>query len=98
MGFFTYFPRDMEQILFPNREQHAIPSMDGALSPNDRLDACSSMGEPIPGADDVVEGGDGALYVSGGRQVLRLAGGGFSERSVFAVFDGHTRGLAPHSD
>ena len=26
--------------MFPKREQHAIPSMDGALSPNDRLDAC----------------------------------------------------------
>ena len=47
MGFFTYFLRDMEQILFPNREQHAIPSMDGALSPNDRLDACSPIGEPM---------------------------------------------------
>ncbi|HEX9524747.1 MAG TPA: hypothetical protein VF949_17340, partial [Reyranella sp.] len=79
MGFFTYFLRDMEQILFPNREQHAIPSMDGALSPNDGLDACSPIGEPIAGADDVVEGGDGALYVSGGGQVLRLAGEGYGE-------------------
>jgi hypothetical protein len=76
MGFFTFFLRDMEQVLFPNREQHAIPSMDGALSPNDRLDACTPVGEPIPGADSVVEGPDGALYVSGGRQVLRLAGDG----------------------
>src|SRR5260370_2533792 len=98
MGFFTYFLRDMEQILFPNREQHAIPSMDGALSPNDGLDACSPIGEPIAGADDVVEGGDGALYVSGGRQVLRLAGEGYGERSVFATFDGNAGGLAFHPD
>ena len=25
MGFFTYFWRDVEQIMFPMREQHAIP-------------------------------------------------------------------------
>jgi len=98
MGFFTYFLRDMEQILFPNREQHAIPSMDGALSPNNRLDACSSIGEPVPGADDVVEGSDGALYVSGSGQVLRLAGEGYNERSVFATFDGNAGGLAFHPD
>ena len=75
MGLFTYFLRDVEQIMFPKREQHAIPSMDGALSPNDRLDTCSPIGEPIPGADDVVVGHDGALYVSG-----RQAGAAFVRR------------------
>jgi len=98
MGFFTYFLRDMEQILFPNREQHAIPSMDGALSPNDRLDACYPIGEPIPDADDVVEGSDGALYISGGRHVLRLEGKGYASRGVFATFEGNTGGLAFHPD
>ena len=98
MGFFTFFLRDMEQVLFPNREQHAIPSMDGALSPNDRLDACTPVGEPIPGADSVVEGPDGALYVSGGRQVLRLAGDGYAERSPFASFEADAGALAWHPD
>ena len=84
MGFFTYLLRDLEQILFPHRDQHAIPSMDGGYTPNDRLDALSPIGASIPGADDVVEGGDGALYVSAGRQVLRLAGDGYEARSVFA--------------
>ena len=98
MGFLTFFLRDMEQILFPNREQHAIPSMDGALSPNDRLDACTPIGEPIVGADDMVEGPDGALYVSGGRQVLRLSGEGYANRSLFATFDDDAGGLAFHPD
>jgi sugar lactone lactonase YvrE len=98
MGFFTYFLRDMEQILFPNREQHAIPSMDGALSPNDRLDACTPIGEPLPGVDDALAAGDGALYVSAGKQVLRLGGEGFAERRVFASFDGNAGGLAFHPD
>jgi sugar lactone lactonase YvrE len=98
MGFFTYFLRDLEQIVFPRREQHAIPSMDGALSPNDRLDACTPIGEPIPGADDVVVGADGALYVSGGKQVLRLSGDGFLERNLFASFEANAGGLAGHPD
>lgn len=98
MGFLTYFWRDVEQIMFPMREQHAIPSMDGALSPNDRLDACSPIGEPIAGADDVVEGPDGALYVSGGSQVWRLAGEGYLDRGIFATFDGNAGGLAFHPD
>ena len=98
MGFLTYFWRDVEQIMFPMREQHAIPSMDGALSPNDRLDACSPIGEPIGGADDVVEGPDGALYVSGGSQVWRLAGESYLDRRIFAGFEGNAGGLAFHPD
>ena len=44
MGVFTYFLRDLEQILFPNRDQHPIPAMDGGYTPNDRLDALSPIG------------------------------------------------------
>ena len=69
-----------------------------AIRPNDRLDALSPIGASIPGADDVVEGGDGAVYVSAGKQVLRLAGTGYEARSVFAEFDGAAGGLAFHPD
>jgi sugar lactone lactonase YvrE len=98
MALFTHLLRDLRQIVYRDAEQHAIPSMDGALSPNDRLDSCHVVGAPIAGADDLVEGEDGALYVSGGRQVLRLAGEGFQDRSVFAEFDGKAGGLALHPD
>jgi hypothetical protein len=98
MSFLTHFLRDVEQIVFPKREQNAIPSMDGALSPNDRLDSCHVIGTDIVGADDVVEAADGSLYVSGGSQVLRLSGDGYSERSVFATFDDDAGGLAVHPD
>ena len=85
--------------MFPKREQHAIPSMDGALSPNDRLDACSPIGEPIPGADDVAEGPDGALYVSAGKQVLRLSGDGLSRRArLCRASKANAGGLAFHPD
>lgn len=98
MSFLRHFWRDIEQIVFPKREQHAIPSMDGALSPNDRLDSCDLIGEPIPGADDVVVGPDGALYVSGGKQIWRLSGDGYRERAVWASFEANAGGLTFHPD
>jgi sugar lactone lactonase YvrE len=98
MGFLTNFIRDIDQIVYRNRDQHPIPAMDGAVSPNDRLDALPPVGDTIPGADDVVEGKDGAIYVSGRRQVYRLSGDGYERREVFATFDGNAGGLAFHPD
>ena len=70
MSFFTYLRSDLEQILFSDRDPHAIPSMDGAYSPNDRLDQATPIGDPLPGADAVVEAPDGAICVSAGRKCL----------------------------
>jgi sugar lactone lactonase YvrE len=94
----TPLMRDLRQIFLRDAEQNAIPPMDGPLSPNDRLDACQPIGEPLVNADDVALGPDGAIYVSGGRSVLRLAGEGFAERSVFAEFQADTGALALHPD
>jgi Strictosidine synthase len=98
MVFLTQLLGDVRQTMFRRSEQHAIPPLDGAFSPNDRLDACLPIGDPLLYPDDVVEGGDGALYVSVGPQVLRLAGDGYVERSVFAHFDHDASGLAVHPD
>jgi len=76
MSFLTYLRRDLEQIFFKDRDPHAIPSMDGAFGPNDRLEQAATIGEPLPGADAVAEAPDGAVYVSAGRKVWRLAGAG----------------------
>jgi sugar lactone lactonase YvrE len=98
MSFLTYLRRDLEQIFFKDRDPHAIPSMDGAFGPNDRLEQAATIGEPLPGADAVAEAPDGAVYVSAGRKVWRLAGAGYSERSVFADFDSEVGALAFHPD
>ena len=95
---FEHALRDIRQVLFRNSEQNAIPSMDGALSPNERLDAGLPIGEPMPGADDVVAGRDGEIYVSAGNQVLKLSGDGFRRRDIVTTFDGATGGLALHPD
>jgi hypothetical protein len=98
MGFLTFLRRDLEQIIFPDRDPHAIPAMDGAFSPNDRLDAVIPIGEPLPGADAVAEGPDGDLYVSAGQNIWRLTGLRYATRSVHAGLDGTVGALAFHPD
>jgi len=98
MAPFAHFFRDLHQILLPNAEQHAIPSLDGPLSPNDALDGCRPIGDPLPGIDDLAEAPDGSLLVSAGRQVLRLSGPGYEARAVVTEFDAAAGGLTIHPD
>jgi sugar lactone lactonase YvrE len=98
MGMFTQILRDLEQIVFPDRDQHPIPTMDGALTPNDLLDAIAPVGEPLPDAEALICDKNGAVYVSAGRQVLKLSGDGFAERTVIAEFEGAAGGIAMHPD
>ena len=98
MGFLTFFRRDLEQILFPDRDPHAIPSMDGPFSPNDRLDEAIPIGDPIPGADAVAEAADGKICVSAGRKVWRLSGANYTDRVVLAELDSDVGALAFHPD
>jgi hypothetical protein len=99
MGFFDHLMRDVRSVI--DRDgggQNEIPPLDGALSPNDRLDACVPIGEPLPGVDDVVVDRDGAVYASAGRRVLKLSGPGFATRALVAEFNGDAGGLALHPD
>jgi hypothetical protein len=98
VGFFDHLLRDIRSVIYRDAEQNAIPPLDGALSPNDRLDACTPIGDPLPGLDDVVAASDGAIYVSAGKQVLKLSGTGFAKRDVVASFEGDAGGLALHPD
>lgn len=95
---FDHLLRDIRSVIYRDAEQNAIPPLDGALSPNDRLDACKPIGDPLPGLDDVIAASDGAIYVSAGKQVLKLSGPGFATREVVASFDGDAGGLALHPD
>jgi hypothetical protein len=98
MGMFDHLLRDLRSVIDRDGGQNAIPPLDGALSPNDRLDDCEPIGEALPGLDDVVVAGDGAVYVSAGRQILKLAGERLSARTVVAAFEDDVGGLAIHPD
>lgn len=88
----------IDRVLFPNREVHAIPVLDGAFSPNQRLDQARELGDEIERPDDLVLGADGALYVSSGNSILRCTGPDFTERTVFARFAVPVGGLAVTPD
>ena len=94
MGFLTHLRRDLEQILFRDRDPHAIPSMDGPFSPNDRLDVATPVGEPLNEADAVAEAPDGSIYVSAGNTIWRFYGLGYRNREMFAEFDCKVGALA----
>src|SRR5580704_2255098 len=98
VGMFDHLLRDIRNVIDRDSEQNAIPPLDGALSPNDRLDACTPIGDPLPGLDDVIAAKDGAIYASAGKQVLKLSGTGFATREIVACFEGDAGGLALHPD
>ena len=98
MRFLAFLQRDLEQIVFSDRDPHAIPAMDGAFSPNDLLDRAAAIGDPLSAVDAIVEGRDGAIYVSAGRTVWRLSGPRYSTRAPFAEFDADVGALAFHPD
>jgi hypothetical protein len=89
----------IDRVLFPNRELHAIPVLDGAFSPNQRLDLARQLGEQVERPDDLALGPDGALYVSSGTVIIRCAAGDdFAQRTVFASFASPVGGLAWTAD
>jgi hypothetical protein len=98
MGLFDHLLRDIRSVVDRDGVEKAIPPLDGALSPNDRLDTAVAIGEPLPGIDDVVSAGDGAIYVSAGRRVLKIGGEDFSVRTPIAEFEDEAGGLALHPD
>ncbi|MGY4622203.1 hypothetical protein ACVWZ4_007487 [Bradyrhizobium sp. USDA 4472] len=98
MGFFDHLLRDIRSVIDRDGGENAIPPLDGSLSPNDRLDGATVIGEPLPGVDDVVAAPDGSIFASAGRQVLKLSGAGFATRTLIAEFDGDAGGLAIHPD
>lgn len=98
MARFTQLKHNLEQIFFPNRDQHAIPIMDGVLTPNDLLEEFAAIGPNEPDVDDICKGPDGALYMSAGHSVYRLSGLGGKQHSVYATFDAPVGGIAFHPD
>lgn len=88
----------IDRVLFPNREIHVIPVLDGAFSPNQRLDQAQNLGPEIDRPDDLALGPDGALYVSSGASILRCEGADYADRREFVRFESPVGGLTWTAD
>lgn len=67
--------------------ENVIPPLDGPFRQNDDLERAWPMLERLPGLDDVAVAGDGTVYVSAGKRVLRLTPGAQTPEP-FAAFEG----------
>jgi sugar lactone lactonase YvrE len=85
-------------ILFRDRDQHAIPVMDGNLSPNDLLEHAGEIRtfETVP--DDIAISDDGGIYVSVGPDVLKAPKDADEDWQTFATLPNDTGGLCLHPD
>jgi hypothetical protein len=86
------------EIIFPNRNQHAIPVMDGNLSPNDALEKCDEVAHFDEQIDDIAFDQSGAMYLSVGHTVQRASAATPENFELFASFPTNTGGLAVHPD
>lgn len=98
MSYFARLKQDAMQVMFPSRDLHAIPSMDGPLSPNALLDDAVTMGATLPDADDVASGPDGSLFVSAERSIYQFSGPGYEIAEPIQNFNGEVGGIAVHPD
>jgi sugar lactone lactonase YvrE len=85
-------------ILFRDRDQHAIPVMDGNLSPNDVLDQCQVLRSFDAMPDDVVIDNNGDLFVSAGHDILKYSPHQGGEWETIATLPNDATGLDMHPD
>lgn len=88
----------LQSILFRNREQHAIPALDGAYSPNNRLEELPELALDLTAPDDLAGDGSGGLYIADAERLLHLASPDAKEATPVATFEAPITALARLAD
>jgi hypothetical protein len=88
----------VRSLLFARGRQHAVPTLDGAYVPNDRLEKLSVIGPNLVRPDDIAVGEGDVVYVSSLNRLLCLAGPDLREASVVATFEAPITALARLAD
>jgi sugar lactone lactonase YvrE len=88
----------LKPLLFAARPQRAIPTLDGAYLPNDRLDALPVVESDLVRPDDIAVGPDGTVLVSTQNRLLRLSGPDLQEQAVVVALDAPITALAQLRD
>lgn len=76
------------RIFNPDRDEHAVPVLDGGFAANQRLEDASELAQ-FDAPDAMALAPDGKLFVSAGTSIWVCETCDFSSRSVFATVDGH---------
>lgn len=87
----------IDRVFFPNKDVHAISTLDGGFSPNSRLDEGSAIAE-LPGVNGLCIGLDGTVYASSGSRIVCWPKGDFSQNVVFVELEAPVGSLAAHPD
>ena len=83
----------IREIVFRNRDRHAIPPLDGTLNPNNILEELPVVLDSLDQPDDVAIDREGNLYLSEGNRVLVFSGEDYEKKSLLAEFGGKAGGL-----
>lgn len=85
-------------ILFRNRDQHAMPVMDGNMSPNDGLEHCRELQAFDAEPDDVAISQNGEIFVSAGPNILKSSTHRPSDWQNLATLPNDAGGMCLHPD
>ncbi len=89
----------LRELVFHNRDRHAIPVLDGPLKPNKEIDGFQVVCDSLRNPDDIAIDAEGALYVSTENCVVKLSGKNHLKQEVYIEFeDGLPGGLNFHPD
>ena len=74
------------RIFNPDRDEHAVPVLDGGFAPNQRLEDASELAQ-FDAPDGMALAPDGKLFVTAGTSIWVIEAGDFSSPSIFATVD-----------
>ena len=84
----------IDRVFFPDRDVHAIPVLDGAFSPNGRLDQARQLGETLTASDALALDNRGTLFTSAGKTIFACTGRDFETRKPLVSFGANAGALA----
>jgi len=77
----------IKSIIFRDRDQHGIPALDGAYTPNNRLETMRSLGLDLVEPDEIASDGGGGLFVTSASELLHVADPASGKAAQVADFE-----------
>lgn len=90
--------RLLKEKIKRNKNQHAIPPLDGSLLPNNLLDSFVVISDSLKAPDDITISEDGRIYVSTEKRVVLIQNDKCTEAIKIVEFDAPVGGLDATSD